>query len=252
MNVSRHAGYIHDRHDPRDRYLASQRRALTVPGAVDWRPWATANFEETGTQACTAFAICRAAELVHQLFGAPISRRSELWLYSQERLIEGDPNVDAGAMLRTGLSEAKTIGIASQADWPFDPNNVLVQPPGGLAVAEGRIGPYYRCNNLADVKNALAHRWPVVAGITLYGGFEYGGVTGGVTPMPQTANGQVTEISLGRHSLYFLGYNDAQGWVIAGNCYGPGWGDNGFCYLPYGYFDPTLNLLWDLWAVTPR
>ena len=245
----RHAyGLVHDRHDDRDFRFSHLRYGLApLPPMVDWRPQGPAIRDQGHLGACTGFGCCRGVELAHALAGSPITVRSPLWLYWQERWIEHTILEDAGAMPRDGLAVAKKVGIAPEVDWPYVPSEFTMAPPQDLAnAAPAEIGGYYRCNNVYEVKQALANKHPVVAGIQVWESFESDEVAQtGVIPLPNTD----TEELLGGHCICFEGYNDTTGEIIAANSWGTSWGSAGYFVLPYAFFDPQAGFVTDLWAV---
>ena len=39
----------------------------------------------------------------------------------------------------------------------------------------------------------------------------------------------------GGHCIVIVGYDDAKSLFLCANSWGTGWGDKGFCYIPYAY-----------------
>ena len=46
-----------------------------------------------------------------------------------------------------------------------------------------------------------------------------------------------SEPVLGGHAVAAVGYDDAAQCFIIRNSWGAGWGDRGYCYMPYQYSD---------------
>lgn len=45
-----------------------------------------------------------------------------------------------------------------------------------------------------------------------------------------------------------VGYSDESEMFIVRNSWGQGWGDGGYCYIPYDYLTDR-ELCWDCWAI---
>lgn len=177
-------------------------------------------------------------------------RLSRLFHYWHERQLEGTVNRDSGATVRDGMKVLQKIGVCPESEWPYQIAKFKEKPDGEAEQTAGsyRIGSYHRIHDLAGIKAALADGQPVVFGIYLYASFESLAVlkTGRV-PYPDRKK----EMLLGGHAMLAVGYRDGkkkgQGVVIARNSWGKGWGDQGYCYLPYSFFKSNL-LTFDYWT----
>ena len=54
----------------------------------------------------------------------------------------------------------------------------------------------------------------------------------GVIPVPKPSSEQL----LGGHAILAVGYDDAKKAIIFKNSWNTTWGDHGYGYFPYGYF----------------
>ena len=94
------------------------------------------------------------------------------------------------------------------------------------------------------MKGCLASGYPFVFGFTVYESFESQPVAQtGVVPMPAPK-----EQVLGGHAVLAVGYDDSRQCFIVRNSWGPGWGMQGYCYMPYLYLTDH-NLASDFWTV---
>ena len=85
---------------------------------------------------------------------------------------------------------------------------------------------------------------PFVFGFTVYESLESVTVAKtGIVPIPGAS-----ERSVGGHAVLAVGYDDRKEHVIVRNSWGAGWGDKGYCYLPYRYIT-TANLSDDFWTI---
>jgi len=198
---------------------------------------------------CTANAIASGLrEYWENLSEKQFTSLSRLWLYWQERYLEGTVNQDAGAYIRDGMKVLQKMGCAPEADWPYDITKFTEKPPEKATIdaIQFKITKYHRVTNLTLLKSALAEGYPVVIGIKVYESFESNQVAqNGIVPLPKRG-----EQFLGGHAVLAVGYKDdtnikGQGVVICRNSWGESWGDKGYFYLPYSYF---FNYVSDMWT----
>jgi C1A family cysteine protease len=172
---------------------------------------------------------------------------SRLFIYYNERVIEGTVDSDSGAQLRDGVKAVAKLGICPETDWPYDISKFTQKPPAKAFTDARRdlARNYLRIPQvLSQMKGCLAAGYPFVFGFTVYQSFESAAVAkSGKVPMPR-ANEQV----LGGHAVCAVGYDDAQQSFIVRNSWGPRWGKQGYCFMPYTYLsDPQLAS--DFWTL---
>src|SRR5262249_4709124 len=157
-------------------------------------------------------------------------------------------NEDAGARLRDGLKIMRSRGCAPEDDWPYLPREFAVTPPANAQIDARiyKIGAYHRVNNLLELKQAIAFtRQPVAIGVRVLPSFEDPAVDHtGVVPLQN----RDMEALLGGAAILCVGYDDATLQVCFKNSWNPTWGDEGYGYLPYAYFDPRRELVMDQWT----
>ncbi len=100
---------------------------------------------------------------------------------------------------------------------------------------------YVRLANLAEVKAHLRAGLPCAFGFSCYSGMERVG-RDGLIPFPQPG-----ERFEGGHAVMAAGYDDVRGAVLIRNSWGTGWGENGYGWLPYRYFE--AGLCRDFWVL---
>jgi C1A family cysteine protease len=174
----------------------------------------------------------------------PISR---LYIYYNERQIEGDVSSDAGATLSDGTQAVQTYGVCRESLWPYS-DALAFRKPSDQCYAEGvqhKVLFAYRLNDLDDMKTCLKNGFPFVMGIGVYDSFMSPEVEAtGQVPMPNLQ----TETLQGGHAVCCVGFNDQAGHLIVRNSWGTSWGDGGYFYLPYAYAT-DLDLTSDLWTL---
>ena len=179
---------------------------------------------------CTGNGIAGCINFLHVKTGETFSR---LFVYYNERAIEGTVDQDSGANIDDGINSVKTQGVCLESVWPYDITQFTVKPSDEAYAQASKdvVTDYLQVNSLAEVKMCLAAKFPVVFGINIYESFEDDAVaTSGHVPVPQP-----NEQCLGGHCMKIVGYDDVNQWVIVANSWGTGWGDKGYCYLPYPY-----------------
>lgn len=214
-----------------------------ISSTVDLRHKLPPVYDQGTLGSCTANALCAAFE-----YDAPGYMGSRLFLYYNERLLEGDVPDDNGAFLSTGINSMKKYGICPESDHPYVPSKFAVKPLAKCytnALKHRVITARNILPTLASMKACLSSGFPFVVGISIFDSFESDAVAiTGIVPMPLP-----TETKLGGHAVLVCGYNDKQKWFIVRNSWGTQWGDKGYFYLPYAYL---INPNWssDLWNIT--
>jgi C1A family cysteine protease len=178
---------------------------------------------------------------------AQIFTPSRLFIYYNERAMEGTVNSDSGAQIRDGMKSVGSQGVCPEDMWPYIIANFADKPPDACyqAALQHKAILYQRVvRDLIQMKGCLASGYPFVFGFTVYESFESQQVAQtGHAPMPQHG-----EKVLGGHAVMAVGYDDANQWFIAHNSWGTSWGMQGYFTLPYAYFT-SRNLSSDFWTV---
>jgi C1A family cysteine protease len=232
--------------DARD-YQFSQKVSIpkSVPSAVDLRPHMPTVVDQGNLGSCTANAIVAAFQYDLTKQKLNIFTGSRLFVYYNERVMEGSVGQDSGAMIRDGIKSLNTYGVCSEPTWPYIIAKFAVKP-STAAYTQAKLNralTYYSvASNPTAIKTALAAGFPVVIGIEVYESFESDAVAvSGVVPMPGPS-----EQLLGGHAVLVVGYNDVLKQFIVRNSWGTGWGKSGYFFLPYAY----TSLMSDCWVVS--
>jgi C1A family cysteine protease len=226
-----------------------------VPASVDLRQYASPIDDQGNLGSCTGNAIAGAIDLIDKKNNKNL-RVSRLFIYYQERLLEGTIYYDAGAYIRDGIKACYTYGAPLESIWPYNLNKWATRPTSAAYTdaLTRKVTGYARCSNFTAVKNAVAAGNPVIIGFTVYDSFEgawgnipHGQTGSGMMPYPNTS----TESILGGHAVCIVGYNDNLngGRFICRNSWGTGWGDNGYFYMPYQVIQNT-SMSSDFWTIS--
>ena len=203
------------------------------------------NQEQLGS--CTANAIAAALEFEQIKKGSKNHfTPSRLFIYYNERVMEGTVASDAGAMIRDGIKSVNTLGACKEVTWPYKVSKFKTKPPD-KAFTEGQnfqATSYMSVSqDIHSVKQCLSYGDPFVFGFTVYDSFETEEVAQtGVMPTPGPSNS-----CLGGHAVMAVGYDDDAKHIIVRNSWGDGWGDKGYFYMPYDFF--FTNLTSDFWVI---
>ncbi|CAE6909288.1 unnamed protein product [Symbiodinium natans] len=174
---------------------------------------------------------------------------SRLFIYYNERLVEGSVNQDAGAMIRDGIKVMSKVGVCPESVWKYDDGpNFFKQQPDDKAYETAqkcRVMGYARvAQDLTQFKACLKNGYPFVFGFAVLSSFQ----TAEVARTGKMVMPQATDQQLGGHAVCAVGYDDFQQCFIVRNSWGEGWGDKGYFYMPYEYMcHPALAS--DFWAI---
>jgi C1A family cysteine protease len=225
--------------DARDKLYAA-RLAAAPPAEQDLRPAMPPVYDQGNLGSCTGNAIAAAMEYERDRQGLGDFVPARLFIYYNERAVEGTASSDSGAVIRDGIKVVNSEGVCPETLWPYDIAMFAVTPPKRCYVAAltDRLVQYEAVQTLGDLKDAISSNLAVVFGFTVYESFESPEVAHtGVMPIPDTA----TERLVGGHAVVAVGYSDPNGYVIVRNSWGPSWGDAGYFYMPYQYMTGTTT-----------
>jgi C1A family cysteine protease len=245
-------GWVPDLPDHRDKmYSAPFVHATQLPPSVDLRPHCPPVYDQGQLGSCTAHAIGAALEFDQMKQGmADVFVPSRLFIYYNERVMEGTISQDAGAMIRDGVKSVNKVGAPHEKLWPYSDASPgpFTKKPSAAAFADASKHPAVIYQRLTQVdlqlKGCLASGYPFIFGITVYESFESAAVAkSGKVPLPKPKEKQ-----LGGHAILAVGYDDTQRRFIIRNSWGPGWGQKGYFTLPYEYVLDE-NLADDFWTI---
>jgi hypothetical protein len=188
--------------------------------------------EDLGPVAASAASAATAALEYHcNRLGERPTKLSSLFVHYNARLGTGQQGVDAGTTLEAALRAITTYGACREVTWPFDPAKVTAQPPAS-AYEEAKRFAAVECFNPGDLMEALALRYPVpfVAQLPERCLQEAGRT--GVMPAPTTEERQRAD-TLSNHAFVAVGYDKAARTVLARNCWGKQWGQQGHCTISF-------------------
>jgi C1A family cysteine protease len=242
-------GWIPDLPDHRDHIYGAPLTVLAaLPPHVDLHADCPKVYDQGQLGSCTANAIGAAFEFDLARQNLTDFMPSRLFIYYNERRMEGTVNSDSGAMIRDGVKSVSKQGVCAEDAWPYDIAAFTHRPPPRCytEAARNRAVSYQRIPQvLNQLRGCLAHGYPFVFGIMVYESFESDEVVKtGVVPLPAPS-----ESALGGHAVLAVGYDDATARFLVRNSWGPEWGQAGYFTLPYAYLTDR-GLASDFWMIT--
>lgn len=243
-----------DKPDWRDRKMMISPTLAVLPRQMDLRPLCPPVVDQGAIGSCTANALAgllgylEVRQLADGLNQEPFELAkvytpfSRLFIYYNERALEGDPGEDGGAELRDGIKTMAKLGACSEETWPYG-QTFLFEKPAVYAYTEAlshRITGYTRLQSLDHVRGVVSTGFPVAFGFTCYESLEEPEVAAtGILPMPGP-----DESPIGGHAVVAVGYDDDTERLLVRNSWGTGWGIQGYFWMPYDYFKMLASDFW--------
>ena len=222
---------------------------LKLPVSVDLRSKCPVVYNQSTLGSCSANAGCAARLMA---MGNTQIELSRLFLYYMERSLENTINEDSGASMRDICKALTNYGVCEEKYMPYDVNKFTTNPSEDAIknALNYKIASYKSLNSAMEVKQNLAIRQqPVLMGMTVFQSFESPNIAKtGKMSMPI-----IGEKEIGGHAVLIVGYNDGniisnltniitnssipKGCFVIRNSWGSDWGDKGYFYMPYSFFD---------------
>lgn len=237
-------GWVPDLPDQRDfLYAAPTPIQRSIPSKMDLSDKCPPVFDQGQLGSCTANAIGAAIEFDQKKRFVP----SRLFIYYNERAMEGTIDSDSGAQIRDGIKSVATQGAPPERLWPYDISK-FKDPPSDAAVAAAKadlVVLYQRLiQDLDTMRGCIASGYPFVFGFTVYQSFESAAVAkSGILGMPK-----FSEQRVGGHAVLAVGYDDSKRTFLVRNSWGASWGKKGYFTIPYAYLT-SPKLASDFWTI---
>lgn len=242
-------GWKKDKLDPRDhRMLMAPRLMESLPSSVDLGGNCGPVFDQGQLGSCTGNAIAAAFQYDLKVQGCSIIfTPSRLFVYYNEREMEGTVYEDSGAEIRDGMKAVATFGVCDEALWPYNVDIFTTKPPPAAysSASEHKAILYQKVDQTEDgIRAALASGFPIVFGFNVFEAFESEEVAQSGVLMPPF----VGERPVGGHAVLAVGYQDDVRRIKVRNSWGPDWGMGGYFTMPYDYIT-NPDLASDLWVM---
>ena len=248
VRTQKRYGWRPDHPDMRD-FLMAVEPAKALPRRVSLRAQMPPVYDQGQLGSCTANSIGAILEFNEmkqtELDAATPSR---LFIYYNERAMEGTISQDSGAEIRDGIKSVAQLGAPPETAWPYVIGKFARKPPAKAytAALKHQAIRYARVSQTQmGIQNILAGGYPISFGFTVYESFERDVGPDGVVPMPEP-----DESTLGGHAVVALGYRQIrrQLYFECRNSWGPDWADDGYFWLPASYVT-SQSLARDFWVI---
>lgn len=246
-------GAISSPHDPRDIiYSAVKPATVALPDKFLLPEWPVNSQGKYGTcvgQACSAIKDFQESKERGESIDT-----SPLFVYSLCKEIDELPDKE-GTTPRAAMKVLSEHGICPERMMPYSLIKDAINPPepdpnATIKAKEYVVKSYARVNSIEEIKQAVIHDGPVLAALMWVESMNSPEGKGFV-PMPQ---GYI----MGGHAVAITGWDDGlqytykyigykgnktfKGFFRVRNSWGTEWGDNGYCWIPYGIFIETTDL----------
>jgi C1A family cysteine protease len=244
MSSKKYFGWFPDIPDQRDYLYRVIKPVIRLPKEVDLRNFCSSVENQGRLGSCTANALAGNLEFLDNKPDSIYKDVSRLFIYYNERVLEGTEDYDSGASLRDGIKTLKKLGYCWEATWPYIIANFNSKPPQRcyIEAKKRRIESYHRISSLSEMLTCLAEGYPFVFGFTVYESFESEKVSRtGIVNIPKKK-----ERAIGGHAVLAVGYDRKAKRFLVRNSWGINWGKSGYFTMPYDYLE-TLSA--DFWTI---
>lgn len=240
-------GWVPDRPDYRDKLYASiAAPPKKLPAKVDLCEYCSRVENQGQLGSCTANALAGNLEFLEKKAGRRATNLSRLFIYYNERAMEGTIDDDAGAMIRDGVKSLVKLGVCTESSWPYKIEKFTQKPPDKCykTASDHQVTSYHRIIGLQQMRECLAEGYPFVFGFSVYEAFESEDVAKtGKLNLPEPSEKQ-----MGGHAVLAVGYDDNDQRMVVRNSWGTNWGKKGYFTMPYDYISND-NLADDFWTL---
>jgi C1A family cysteine protease len=201
---------------------------------------------------CTAHAVIGLVEYLLRSGNGSREDMSRLFLYRTTRRLLGWTG-DTGAYIRSTIKAMVVFGVPPERLWQYWPSELDTEPDAFLysyaqtfkASTYVRLDAYTSTpeENCEMIKRSLLDGFPVAFGFPVYSSInEVGPHNGFEIPYPKPHDDLE-----GGHAVLAVGFDDSRKAFIIRNSWGATWGEGGYAYLPYEYFEQGLAV--DCWTI---
>ena len=218
-----------------------------LPIEVDHSRWVTCIRDQGTTNQCGGFSSAAAYEILFNRSAADqgIDRGAEPFQVSPGYTYfhaNFASKIDNGVFMPELLETLVERGVVNEEAWPFKPENFSKSPPVALDyfAKEHQIIDILYCNGSVDAtRAALANGFPVVIGFPVFENIVEA-TQSGLVPYDTSGKSKV----VGGHAVTIVGYNDVKQLFKFVNSWGVHWGDGGYGYMHYTFYDALVHEGW--------
>ena len=254
-------GWLPDLPDSRDRIYNLEESILSAPQlppkfSLRGEMPSVYNQEQLGS--CTANAIAGILEHQEMRESEAAVTPSRLFIYYEERAIEGTVGQDSGAQIRDGIKVVATEGAPpEEEDWPYVITKFAERPLQKAyddakldkAIQYQRIVP---ASQGAPIRTAVKAHHAVVFGFSVPASFESAAWNPAAQPLALPGP---TEEIIGGHAVAIVGWDFSKTTfpvdvLEVRNSWGSAWGGQGYFWMDAAWFAPGSSLTGDFWVIS--
>ena len=211
-----------------------------IPAKVDLRQYFTPIKNQGELGACSAFAMVGIYEYILRKNREIDTNLSEAFVYYNVRCMMNTTDENSGSSLYSTVVSMGTEGVCKEHYCPYTDKPNMQQPSEDAyqdALQRKIVKALNVKKNLNDIKSAVAEGYPVAVSLKVFESFE---PIAGFISRPSEV--EVEANQSGNHAMIVCGYSDEEKVFIVRNSWGTKFGDQGYCYIPYSYFEDFLNV----------
>ena len=218
-----------------------------LPKSIDMRVHCSRVEDQKNTNSCVAQTTIGALEFHQKKAGVAFKDMSSLFVYWNARFLAARAHLDGGSLIHHGLAAVMAHGACEDRLWPFDPSKVLVPPPMETFnnATKHEAVQYARTPLGHSVLTAVAEGLPVLFGTFMPKRFYEEAHAKGVMPISRDRKGPLPNFG---HAMLIVGYDLADKTYLVRNSWGPQWGDQGYCRIPFSTLE-TWSRTDHFWAI---
>lgn len=218
-------------------------KSVPIKLEIDLREWDSPVEDQGSLGSCVSHALTSCYEsIVKRTKPDKFEELSRLFSYYHTRVLEDSVDNDFGVVyIRNALKAAEKYGICQEVIWPYNIEKFANQPPPAayLDASKRTISVYKSLDSNLDVLETLNQNNPVIIGMTVYDSFMNINSKNSIIPLPREY-----DFVIGGHSVVIVGYSLPRRQFIIKNSFSKDWGDNGYCWMPFEYFEKYVFEKW--------
>lgn len=218
--------------------------------SVDLRAGFTPIKDQGEIGACTVFAVSSIFEYILKKNSHKNHDLSESFVYYNVRHAEGNEKEDTGSSYQDVIGSIGALGVCTEELHPY--SKKLTDVPSEDAYHDAITRRITKALDVAvkeeDIKSAIQEGYPVAVSLKIYNSFSSttysgnGSRVGASGFVSYPTKEEIESGEFGYHAMVIVGYTDETKHFVVRNSWGKGFGDNGYCYMPYSYIcDTELN-----------
>jgi len=228
-------GWRQDKRDARDMLFKHVFRVKKINKHSDLSGECSPVEDQGDLGSCVFNALVNLGEFLLLRYSSELVDLSRLFSYWNYRKLYADVDEDTGATIRESIKVAVKYGLCRESLCPYDISKFR-EKPSDKSYTDGKkhlVTSYHRLVTLDDIRACLSMGLPFSFGFDVYDSIYKDEVTKtGKVPMPTKKNYVV-----GGHGVSAVGHDDDTQLIKFKNSWGESWGDHGYGYLPYAYFE---------------